>query len=192
MRQKVVGLVASASAFFWLLSCVTINIYFPEATVKKAAEEIVEDVRKPTEKEKNKALLGLGSGSSFSLVPAAYAQQETEVSSPAIRALKDSLRERFLKLRPFFERGSVGEANMGFVEIRDETGLSLKEKADLRNLVKEENADRKNLYAEVARALNIDPSQISRIQKIFAESWIASSEPGWWVQKEDGEWVKKS
>lgn len=192
MRQKVVGLVASASAFFWLLSCVTINIYFPEATVKRAAEEIVEDVRKPAEKEKNKALPGLGSGSSFSLVPAAYAQQETEVSSPAIRALKDSLRERFLKLRPFFERGSVGEANTGFVEIRDETGLSLKEKADLRNLVKEENADRKNLYAEVARALNIDPSQISRIQKIFAESWIASSEPGWWVQKEDGEWVKKS
>jgi uncharacterized protein YdbL (DUF1318 family) len=191
MRRKTVGWILAGGAVFVVWACVTINIYFPEATVKKAAEEIVEDVRKPADKEKDKGAETVIS-SSFAFVPAAYAQQETEVSSPAIRALKESLRARFLKLQPLFERGSLGEANNGFIEIREEAGLTLKEKADLRGLVKDENADRKSLYAEVAGALNIESSQIPRIQRIFAESWIRNSQPGWWVQNEDGTWVKKS
>ena len=191
MRKKTVGWILVDASVFVVWACVTINIYFPEATVKKAADEIVEDVRRPAEKEKDKGADSVLSGS-FSFVPAAYAQQETEVSGPAIRALKESLRARFPKLQPLFERGSLGEANNGFIEIREEAGLSLKEKADLRSLAKEENADRKSLYAEVAGALNIESSQIPRIQKIFAESWIRNSQPGWWVQNEDGTWVKKS
>lgn len=191
MRKKTVGWILAGASVFIVWACVTINIYFPEATVKKAADEIVEDVRRPAEKEKDKGTDSVLSGS-FSFVPAAHAQQETEVSSPAIRALKESLRARFPKLQPLFERGSLGEANNGFIEIREEAGLSLKEKADLRSLAKEENADRKSLYAEVAGALNIESSQIPRIQKIFAESWIRNSQPGWWVQNEDGTWVKKS
>ena len=191
MRKKTVGWILAGASVFIVWACVTINIYFPEATVKKAADEIVEDVRRPAEKEKDKGTDSVLSGS-FSFVPAAHAQQETEVSSPAIRALKESLRARFPKLQPLFERGSLGEANNGFIEIREEAGLSLKEKADLRSLAKEENADRRSLYAEVAGALNIESSQIPRIQKIFAESWIRNSQPGWWVQNEDGTWVKKS
>jgi uncharacterized protein YdbL (DUF1318 family) len=191
MRKKTVGWIFAGASVFIVWACVTINIYFPEATVKKAADEIVEDVRRPAEKEKDKGTDSVLSGS-FSFVPAAHAQQETEVSSPAIRALKESLRARFPKLQPLFERGSLGEANNGFIEIREEAGLSLKEKADLRSLAKEENTDRKSLYAEVAGALNIESSQIPRIQKIFAESWIRNSQPGWWVQNEDGTWVKKS
>ena len=190
MRNKALGWIPAGAAVFTVWACVTINIYFPEATVKKAADEIVEDVRKPAEKEKDQEAALVLPGS-FSFVPAAYAQEETEVSSPAIRALKESLRARFPKLQPLFERGCLGEANSGFIEIREEAGLSLKEKADLRSLAKEENADRKSLYAEVAGALNIEPSQIPRIQKIFAESWIRNSPPGWWVQNEDGTWVKK-
>jgi uncharacterized protein YdbL (DUF1318 family) len=178
------------------LSCITVNIYFPEATVKRTADEIVDEVRKAQETNKgqeasaemNSALSG---PAVFSLVPAAYAQQETAVSTPAIRALKQSLKDREPALRPFFDNGSLGEANNGLVEIRNEGALSLKEKATLRSLVKDENSDREKLYAEVAKALNIDASQIGRIQKIFAVSWIRNSAPGWWVQEENGNWVKK-
>ncbi len=191
MKSKSLKGILLATALVFLFSCVTINIYFPEATVKKTADEIVEEVRKPESKEKEKKDISAQS-SSFSLVSSAYAQQETEVSSPAIRALKESLKQRFPAIEPFFERGAIGEANDGFIQIRDESALSLKEKADLRNLVKDENADRKNLYAEVAGALNIDPSQIPRIQKIFAESWIKNARSGWWVQEENGQWKKKS
>ncbi len=177
-------------------SCITVNIYFPEATVKKTAEEIVDEVRKNAEKDKDKkekqaAVLPSSRGETFSFVPSAYAQQETTVSSPKIRALKDSLRQRFPQLRPFFEKGNIGEANNGLVQVRDEGSLGLKDKAALRALVKDENGDRDSLYAEVAKALNIDSSQVPRIRKIFAETWIKNAQPGWWIQKEDGAWIKK-
>ncbi len=131
-------------------------------------------------------------GSSFSLVSTAYAQEEVEVSTPKIRALKQSLKERFPKLRPFFDKGNIGETNDGSVQVRNEEGLNLKEKALLRNLVNDENDDRRNLYSEVGKALDVDPSQINRVSKIFAERWIKEAKAGWWIQKEDGSWIKKT
>jgi uncharacterized protein YdbL (DUF1318 family) len=179
-----------------VLACITINIYFPEAQVKKTAEEIVDEVRQKEAKDKSapetiKKDIPEPRAEAFRLVPAAFAQEETTVSNPAIRALKDSLRQRFPQLKPHFDAGRIGENNTGFVDIRGEGGLDLKGKADLRVLVRDENADRAALYAEVAKALKIDPSQIERIRKIFAESWINAAAPGWWIQKENGDWVKK-
>ena len=60
-----------------------------------------------------------------------------------------------------------------------------------RRLVKEENEDRKELYAAVAEALDIDSEQIPRIRRIFAENWIRKSRPGWWIQTKEGRWIRK-
>jgi hypothetical protein len=179
------------------LACITVNIYFPEATVKKAAEEIVNEVRKDSDKDKeNKEKKGASRSfleqRTFSFIPAAYAQEETTVASPRIRALKQSLRERFPQLRPFFENGNIGESNDGWIQVRDEASLGLKDKAILRGLVREENRDREMLYTAVAKALNVASSQVPRIGKIFAENWIRNARPGWWIQKDDGEWIRKS
>lgn len=190
MRKISPVLTILVSLFVWTIACVTINIYFPEATVQKTAEEIVDEVRKSEkegEKKQEKDLVQ----SSFSFIPAAYAQEEQTVSTPKIRALKQSLKEKEPLLRPFFDQGRIGESNDGFIRIRSEDGLSLKDKADLRRLTNEVNKDRESLYAEVAKALNIEVSQIPRIQKIFAKSWIENSSPGWWIQEEDGQWVRK-
>lgn len=183
-----------------IFSCVTINIYFPEAAVKEIADEIVGEVRKTDEKKKDevkkvglKARSTRASANTFSLVPALYAQeQETIVSNPKIRALKEAMKERFAELERFYDAGNVGEANDGFVQVREEGNLSLKDRAQLRSIVKDENEDRKDLYAEVASALEIDSNQIIRVQKIFAESWIENAHTGWWIQKEDGEWIRKT
>jgi uncharacterized protein YdbL (DUF1318 family) len=196
MKIKNVSLILTGCFVLTFLSCITVNIYFPEATVKKTAEEIVDEVRKSTEKDKDKkekkeAAQSFFELKSFSFTPLAYAQKETTVSSPKIRGLKQSLRERFLQLKSFFDSGNIGETNDGFIQIREEGSLGLREKASLRSLIKDENSDRKVLYGEVARALNIDSSQISRIGKIFAENWIRDAQPGWWIQKEDGEWIRK-
>ena len=102
------------------------------------------------------------------------------------------MKARFAALKPSFDAGTIGETNKGLIEVRDEAGLNLQAKAALRNLVKDENADRTKLYAEVAKALNIEASQIEKIQKIFAAEWEKSAAAGWWVQQEDGTWVKKS
>jgi len=178
----------------FIFSCVTINIYFPEATVKKAAEEIVSEIRESEESKKEEKKIEEKISrelNSFSFIPIAYAQRETKVSNPKIRALKESLKSRFPKLRPFFDRGKIGEGNDGFIYVRNEIDLTLKERARLRSLVKDQNLDRKNIYAEVARALDIDPSQIPRVQKIFAENWIKKARSGWWIQKKDGKWIRK-
>jgi len=133
----------------------------------------------------------LSLGSSLSLLPTVYVQQETQVSTPKIRALQNAMAERRPKLKPFFSSGNIGEMNDGYIKIRDESGLNLKDKALLRNMVNDENNDRRNMYAEVAVAMEIDASQISRIQKIFAQLWVKNAQQGWWIQKENGEWVKK-
>jgi len=199
MKLKPLKIASIILSFLFLFSCLTINIYFPEAEVRKDAEEIVKEIRKSEEekKEEKKNVSDAGRaqkiladrGNSFSLIPAAYAQEE--VTNPKIRALKQSLSERFPKLRPFFDKGNIGETNDGFVQVRDEAGLNLKEKALLRNLVNDENSNRRNLYAEYAKAKEIEASQIKRVQKIFAERWINEAKAGWWIQKEDGGWVKK-
>ncbi len=196
MKTKHLVFGAAAAALTVFLACITVNIYFPEATVKQAADEIVEEIRKRDANEKTapeviKEEARTSRSTGFSFVPAAFAQQETTVSNPAIRALKDSLKKRFPNLKPFYDSSKVGEMNDGLVEIRDESGLDLKAKATLRGMVKDENSDRTKLYAEVAKALNIEASQIGRIQKIFAESWQNDASAGWWIQKESGAWVKK-
>jgi uncharacterized protein YdbL (DUF1318 family) len=194
MRKRYAWGTAAAVGLVFVLACITVNIYFPEATVKQAAAEIVEEIR--TEEIEKKApaaaeLPALREAPSFSFVPAAYAQEATSVSTPAIRALKDSMKSRFPSLKPYFDAGNIGESNKGLLDIRDESGLNLQAKAALRNLVKDENGDRTKLYAEVAQALNIEASQIERIEKIFAAEWAKTAAAGWWVQQEDGNWVKK-
>jgi uncharacterized protein YdbL (DUF1318 family) len=200
MRSKSLKIVSASLFLLFLFSCLTINIYFPEAEVQKAAEEIVDEIKKEAEKKEKKdkdfqmieieQAMNSGGGS-FSLIPSLYAQEATEVTTPKVRALKQSIIDRYAKLKPFRDKGNIGEGNDGFLKVRDESGLNLKDKAMLRNLVKDENNDRKNMYAEVARAMEIEASQIPKIQKIFAGLWIKNANPGWWIQRENGQWTKK-
>ena len=66
------------------------------------------------------------------------------------------------------------EGNDGYVGIEKTDGLNLKQKRDVKALVDAENNDRRQLYQEVAKAMNIDPSQINQIAEIFAKEWQKS------------------
>jgi len=186
MNVKHLGTAASVLAVLTVISCITVNIYFPEAAVQKTAEEIVNEVRDKEPKDEARQTR------SFVWVPAAFAQQETTVSTPGIRAIKESLKKRFPDLVPLFDGGRIGESREGLIDVRDETGLSLADKASLRKLAKDENADRRSLYAEVAKAMGIDAGQIPKIQKIFAGMWIKDARTGWWIQNADGAWARKT
>jgi len=196
MKKRYALGTAAAVGLVFVLACITVNIYFPEATVKQAAAEIVDEIRKTDAAKKAPdtvaGMPALSGASTFSFVPSAFAQEATNVSTPAIRALKDSMKARFAALKPYFDAGNIGESNKGLLDVRDEAGLALQAKAALRNLVKDENGDRTKLYAEVAKALAIEASQIEKIEKIFAEEWAKSAAAGWWVQNEAGAWAKKS
>ncbi len=176
-----------------LLACVTVNVYFPAKEVEKKATDIIDDIRKqpptppkpPTGASPQSSLNHLLAD--WSWVGTAYAQTD----SPAINNLKQQIRERFPRLLPFFQRGVVGEGRTGLVEIRNVEGLSAAERNDVKALVEAENRDRRALYQEVARSMNITPDQIGKVQRIFAEKWQSSAERGWWIQREDGQWIQK-
>lgn len=184
---------------FMVFSCVTINIYFPAEKVQKVADEIAKEVRGEEVKEKpapepksdkQGMLFNLRITDLF--VPSvARAESATEVSNAVIRKIKEKMKKRYPQLVPYFNAGNIGEDNRGFLSLRNVSGLSVKQRARLNKLVKAENKDRQILYAEVAKALQIAPDQVSRVGKIFAKKWHETSKGGWWIQLDDGTWTKK-
>jgi uncharacterized protein YdbL (DUF1318 family) len=186
-------------------SCVTINIYFPEAAVEKAADRIVDEVwgEKGIEQPKQEEQKPEGEPQSFihrfiklaiTLIGPqdAYAQDaDINVTTPAIRALKDSIQQRAGSLKPYLDKGNVGITNDGLLSTRSLEGLNLKEKATLKRYIEAENTDRNTLYAEIAKANNFPPDRIADIKAIFAKSWINQAKGGWWIQNPDGGWVQK-
>ncbi|AMM41831.1 Uncharacterized conserved protein UCP025560 [Candidatus Desulfofervidus auxilii] len=181
----------------FFMACVTVNIYFPAAKVEKAAEEIVKEVRQQSPKKEQKLKKEEKSPPESELhkwqfVNCAYAQEGVlEVSTASIRALKTAIKKRFPKLIPYFQKGIIGENNRGLLEIKSWQGVSLAKRAKVKQLVEAENKDRTNLYQEVAKNMGIDPSQLGKVQKIFAKQWQKTAPSGTWIQTEDGKWVRK-
>ena len=178
-----------------IASCVTVNVYFPAAAVQKAADEIVGEVQgkeaAPTPEPEPSSWLRQQL-KRVSLSPSeAYAQVDIKISTPAIRALKDSLRNRFEQVRPLLDKGAIGETNNGLFELKETGALSLQERGQAAALVQQENSDRMALYREIAGANKLGPESIPQIQKIFASAWRDHAHPGWWVQDDTGAWQKK-
>jgi uncharacterized protein len=181
----------------FLAACVTVNIYFPAAAMQKAADEIVDDVeggKQEQKGDKTKDIKGwlLDQLRNARLGPReACAQVDVQVSTPAIRGIREAMKDTFQQLKPFKERGVVGENNKGFVEIRDASGLNLKEKADATRLVEQMNKNRAALYSEIVKANKLDPSAVSQVEKIFANSWRTKARSGWWIRNDQGVWEQK-
>lgn len=195
MRRERRGFVKTASAsLLFLAACVTVNIYFPAAQVEEAAKQIVDDVygEKAPGPQSGRMLEGLRLDWLSWLGPReAHAEEATTVSNAAIRALKEQIAERHRQLLPYYQKGQVGIDREGYLEVRDTSGLNLPQTASLKRLVEADNAARRQLYAEVARALNIQPQQVDQVREIFAREWRDKAERGWWVQGDDGQWKKR-
>ncbi|MGD2124786.1 MAG: DUF1318 domain-containing protein [Desulfobacteraceae bacterium] len=160
----------------FIFACVTINIYFPAEKVESVAGDIVKEIRgiekeKPSKGDKS----SLSKEILLALLPAsAWAEEVTTVSNPTIRALKDKLKSNYQQMKPFYQKGMLNENRNGYVSIKTTKGLGLKEKRDLKGLVDAENRFREQLYAEVAKALKIDPSLINKVAETFAKEWQKS------------------
>lgn len=173
--KKPLGIVFVCMGLF-MFACVTINIYFPAEKVESVAGDIVNDIRGRTPPQKDnqsrhhhplRAILAFHPSS-------AWAEEVITVSNPTIRALKEKMKARFQQMGPYYQKGALKEGNNGYVAMGDTGVLNLKEKRDINSLVEAENNDRRTLYEEVAKAMKIDPSQISRIAEIFAKEWQKS------------------
>lgn len=190
-----------------LSACVTINVYFPAAAAEKAADRIIEDVwgsdaAKPrpqqgqeqgslhSEPPAERVLLALAGSVLDVLISPAHAQADLNVSTPAIRQLTQSMEARHGQLKKYYDSGAVGFTVDGLVEVRDQNLIPLPDRNRVRKLVSEENADRVNLYREIATANN-HPEWEADIRTTFAERWITRASAGWYYQDKSGAWKQK-
>ena len=190
-----------------LSACVTINVYFPAAAAEKAADKIIEDVwggdvpqgsstksDKRTELHDSQAtqvLLAAAGGVLDLIVPRAEAQSpDLNIATPAVRQLTQSMEARHAQLKKYYDSGAIGLTRDGLVEVRDQNQIPLPERNAARKLVADENADRANLYREIATA-NGHAEWEADIRKTFAERWSSKAAPGWYYQDSSGAWKQK-
>jgi uncharacterized protein YdbL (DUF1318 family) len=198
-----------ALASLLIAACVTINVYFPAAAADRAADQVINDItgggaksngtppqsRFAPARDEEHGLLLLAFGRLLdATVPAAQAQDADaalNVSSPAVTRIKASMASRFGQLEKFFASGAIGLTKDGMVDVRDLNAVALPDRATVKRLVAEDNADRAQLYAEIAKASN-HPEWEGDIKKSFARRWVATgAKPGWYYQGEDGAWKQK-
>lgn len=103
------------------------------------------------------------------------------VSCFAAEGIKDRMKNRLPAINALKDQGVIGENNKGYLEFRQS-------RADQKQLVDEENADRLKVYTAIAGQQGASPDLVGSRRAIqIAE--IAS--PGTWLQKTDGSWYQK-
>ena len=200
--MKLFRWLTSSVAGLMLVSCVTINIYFPAAAAEKAADRIIEDVwgpevqpnesTSPEDKEQSKKQQASGLALTVLnwVVPVAQAAEaDLNISSPAINALQAAMKSRHQTLKAYYSSGAVGLTENGLITVRDAKAIALKDRNKVKGLVADENKDRKALYGEIARA-NGHPEWQADIQATFGRRWVKNAAKGWWYQS-GGAWQQK-
>ena len=207
--RRVLPLKIALASLLLVAACVTINVYFPAAAADKAADQVINDITGgsktgattppqgnlvPASGDEPNFLVAAIGGVLYALVPAAHAQDADaalNVSSPAVTRIKQSMGARFGELEKFFASGAIGLTKDGMVDVRDLNAVALPDRATVKRLVSEDNADRAQLYAEIAKASN-HPEWEADIKKSFAKRWVATgAKPGWYYQGDDGSWKQK-
>lgn len=200
-----------ALASLLIAACVTINVYFPAAAADKAADQVINDITgggskgatttppsgslfAPAKNDETNVLVAALSTVLDAVVPAAHAQDAEaalNVSSPAVSRIKSSMGARFGDLEKFFASGAIGLTKDGMIDVRDLNAVALPDRATVKRLVAEDNADRAQLYSEIAKASN-HPEWEGDIKKSFARRWVATgAKPGWYYQDDSGAWKQK-
>lgn len=195
----------------WLMlaSCVTVNVYFPAAAADDAARTIVRDVlgteSEPASKPDARPAPASDEGATFRpeipgarlafallnfFVASAHAQANIDIDTPAVAALRASLKKRAGQLEPYYLSGAIGLTNDGLIAERDPAKVALKDRNTLKQLVGADNQDRTALYREIARA-NDHPEWEQEIRATFARVWVDEAPAGYWYQDGSGGWKQK-
>jgi uncharacterized protein YdbL (DUF1318 family) len=209
-----------AAVIFIVASCavITVNVYFPEKDVKQAYGDLEKELMKPDSnavqpdqdkrpesQPEEKTPQGKPESSiRFDLVGQAYAQDsdlaqkiaDTVKKMPDVVAAYREIGTVVPDLDRLRSSGVVGEANDGLLEPR-EGSLS---PAD-RQLVDMVNKDRKIVINGMAKAIvriNRQPETPDTLKQVipqateqFAAHRRDAAKKGWWVQDNNGIWLKK-
>lgn len=193
-----------------LAGCVTINVYFPAAAAQQAADKVIgnimgadssgsspappSSVQQPPSGAPSPQPEPLSMRVLDAVIPAAYAaesQPDLDIRTPAIQAIEARMRDRFHSLlKGLLASGAIGFTHNGDVAIRDASKIPLAQRGQATQAVAAENADRADLYKQIAVA-NGHPEWAQRMRESFAKQWISRARAGWYYQDASGNWQKK-
>jgi uncharacterized protein YdbL (DUF1318 family) len=105
----------------------------------------------------------------------------TAVFAESAGEIRARMVQRLAQVDDLKAKGTVGENNRGFLEVRGSG-------SDAERLVNDENRDREVVYALIARETGASADSVGRAR---AKQIAASSKPGVWIQDESGAWKKK-
>jgi uncharacterized protein YdbL (DUF1318 family) len=207
MRKSVFLLVFSLAL---LAGCVTINVYFPAAAAQEAADKVIGNILGPDTGSAAPAPATSTSPASSgapssrpeplavrmldAVIPAAYAaepQANLDIQTPQIQAIEARMRDRYRSvMKGLLESGAVGFTHNGDIAIRDASKIPLAQRGQANQAVAAENADRAELYRQIAVA-NGHPEWAQRMRESFAKQWISRARTGWYYQDASGNWQRK-
>ena len=200
------SLVCSMLALCMVAACVTINIYFPAEEVRNAADRIVNEVwgerdsqpvpttPEPAADAGPTSLLKMLVGPSTAWAAGGVNGDDINITTPQIRAIKDSMKQRTGDLRPYLDAGQIGVGQDGLLKVRTLEGLDLRGRGQVQRLVNAENQDRLRLYNEISNEIAKNPNRTAtpaQVQDVFAESWQSQAAAGWYVETASGSWKRR-
>jgi hypothetical protein len=200
------SLLGSMLALCMVAACVTINIYFPAEEVRSAADRIVHEVwgesdsqtapskPEPSSEVGPTSLLNMLVGPSTAWAANGINGEDINISTPQIRAIKETMKQRTGELRPYLAAGQIGIGQDGLLKVRTLEGLDLRGRGQVQRLVNAENQDRLRLYSEIAGEIGKNPNRTAtpaQVQDVFVESWQAQADSGWYIEKGSGNWQRK-
>ena len=187
----------SNSLFSWVLiffvgiSCVTVNVNFPEGAVQKAADDYVKELYNAKEKDeaadkKPSSLFRFH----LSLMPVAHAQ-EFKVDTAKAKEIQARQKARISDLMEHLKAGQIGETTDGLLEVKASSDTKPILMKKIEKLVQDENADRDALYDEVISSNGLSASVRNQVQASFAKSFQGAAPKGTLVESAKGKWDKK-
>jgi uncharacterized protein YdbL (DUF1318 family) len=199
-----------AAVLALLVGCVTINVYFPAAAAQKAADQVIGNIMGPDSQGATPApATSVPPASSSDPAPhseplamrmldaviptasAAESQPNLDVKTPAIQAIEARMRARFHSvLKGLLDSGAIGFTHDGDVAVHDASKIPLSQRAQANQAIAAENADRAQLYKQIADA-NGHPEWAQRMREAFAKQWISRARSGWYYKDASGNWKKK-
>lgn len=120
--------------------------------------------------------------SRVALLAAAMVFGSVVVRAEDLGAVKARMEQRIAPLNALKDRGVAGENNQGFLEARGNASASDHQ------LIGQENADRRTVYAAIAAQTGATPDAVGRHR---AQQIAAIARPGHWLQDPNGTWRQK-
>jgi uncharacterized protein len=197
---------ASLLGLVLLWSCVTVNIYFPEAAAEQALRGVAQDIldtqpgaggspapeTKSSPAEPGASLKSALGNVLAMLIPAAHAEDQPNINvqTPLALKLRASLKQRQAKLDPYYRSGAIGLSSNFKPVARDLNLVPLQERVALKKMLSDDAQDRTALFSEIARG-NGHPEWEENLRSTFERVFFEETPAGYWYQDAQGQWKQK-